>query len=73
MNFIHDELLTEHPETVAARAAERVAEIMRIEMERVTPDVPQVVKPTLMRCWDKEARPVFDDSGKLIPWGGVDG
>lgn len=73
VNFIHDELLTEHPEAVAARAAERVAEIMRIEMERVTPDVPQVVKPTLMRCWDKEAKPVFDDSGKLIPWGGVDG
>lgn len=66
--FIHDELLMEHPEDKAAEAAARVAEIMVAVACEWTPDVPHSVEPTLMRCWEKEAKPVFDDDGKLIPW-----
>lgn len=65
---IHDEALCEHPETRAAEHSARVAEIMAREMERsATPDVPQVVEPTLMQRWSKKAKPVFND-GVLVPW-----
>jgi len=66
--FIHDELLGEHPEENAGPAAQRMSAVMRECMELWTPSVPQVVKPTLMRRWDKKAKPVFDDTGTLVPW-----
>ena len=66
--FIHDELVGEHPEEHAAPAAARMAAVMVESMGLWTPDVPQVVEPALMRRWDKEASPVFDDEGRLVPW-----
>lgn len=66
--FIHDELLGEHPEENAGPAAQRMSTVMQECMELWTPSVPQVVKPTLMRRWDKKAKPVFDDTGTLVPW-----
>jgi len=67
--FIHDEILSEHPEECAEQHASIIAEIMRSAMvKHATPDVPQVVKPTLMFRWHKKAKPVFDDEGNLVPW-----
>lgn len=66
--FIHDELLGEHPEENAGAAAQRMAVVMKECMELWTPHIPQEVKPTLMRRWDKKAKPVFDDEGNLVPY-----
>ena len=68
VNFIHDEIMAEHPEETAARGAARIAEIMVEVMQQFTPDIPHFVEPTLMRRWDKKAKPQFDDNGTLIPW-----
>ncbi len=67
----HDEFLGEHPESVAAEAATRVAEIM-IEAERfMAPQLSKacVVKPTLMRRLYKGAEPVYHLNGIIVPEG----
>lgn len=66
--FVHDEIVAEHPTEHAGPAAQRLAALMVDVMQEWTPDVPQQVEPALMTCWDKEAEPVFDDEGRLIPW-----
>lgn len=68
VNFIHDEMLLEVPEGHGSPAAARVKQIMEESMGVWTPDVPQSVSPVLMRCWNKEAKPVLDDEGNLVPW-----
>lgn len=65
---VHDELLTEHPEHCAHEAAFRVAEIMVEEMNKITPDVKNEVKPALMRRLFKSATDVYDKSGRLKPY-----
>lgn len=67
-NFIHDEYILEGPEEDAARAAQVVERIMCEEGQKWCPDVPIKASPALMRRWRKEAEPVFDASGTLIPW-----
>lgn len=69
---VHDELVTEHPEEVAGPAAQRIARLMEQAAATWTPDVPCVVKPALMRRWDKDAEPVHDEDGKLVPWDAVE-
>lgn len=66
--FIHDEIILEHEETTAHLAAPRAADIMRAQMQRYVPDVLIKCEPALMRSWDKEAKTVYDASGKLIPF-----
>lgn len=68
VNFIHDECLVEVPEEHASPAAARLKTVMEESMMVWTPDVPQSVVPALMRCWNKEAKPVLDDEGNLVPW-----
>lgn len=66
--MIHDEILAELPEARADEAAHRLAEIMVCTMNEYTPDVPARAEPALMRRWYKSADPVFDASGRLVPW-----
>jgi hypothetical protein len=64
--FLHDEFGLEvpdppgHPE-VAHAAAERLALLMREEMQRWIPDVPVTCGPVLTRRWLKSAKPVYVD------------
>lgn len=66
--FIHDEIVTEGPADSAHRWAEAQAWLQVETMRVYTPDVPQIVEPALMRRWLKDAEPVRDDRGMLIPW-----
>lgn len=67
--FQHDEILPEHPESVAAEACERLAEIMVDEFKIACPDLAPACKaaPTLMRRWWKGAEAVYH-GGRLVPW-----
>jgi DNA polymerase-1 len=68
--FAHDETVCEHPEPVAAEAATRDSEIMEETLRIACPDMDPAVEalPTLMRRLYKGAEPVYDASGRLIPW-----
>lgn len=66
--FPHDELVGEAPIERAHLVVPRVQQIMEQEMKVVCPDVPIRTEGALMYCWDKRAKPVYDDAGRLIPW-----
>lgn len=69
--FAHDEILALVPESIAHDASNRLAEVMRdheLGMRKFVPDVRVWCEPALMRRWYKEAEPVYDSNGKLIPW-----
>lgn len=66
--FVHDEIMLEAPHATAQAAAARAAKVMCESMEVFTPDIPAVAEPCLMRRWYKDAEPVFDASGNLVPW-----
>ena len=68
IGFIHDEIVSEHPEESAGLAAQRVADIMIEELSAVCPDVLVKAEPALMSSLYKGAEPVYDKSGNLIPW-----
>ncbi len=68
--FFHDELLGEHPRSVAHDAATRMSDVMRDCMRHVCPDLADAAEaePTLMNEWHKAAACVRDSNGRLIPW-----
>lgn len=66
--FAHDELMVEMPESIAHEAAARLSEVMEGAMQEFCPDMKPRAEPCLMRRWYKSAEPVFDVSGRLIPW-----
>ena len=68
IGMIHDELICEHPRSVAPEAADRVAELMVAAMNRWTPDVPASADAALMPRWFKDAEPVRDGAGRLMLW-----
>lgn len=68
VNFVHDELVLETPEFVAHEAAAELEVLMVEQMQRWTPDVPVSATAALMRNWSKDAEPVHNDDGRLIPW-----
>lgn len=67
--FAHDEIIFEHPESVAHDAVMRVSEIMVEELRFYCPDVAKACKaePTLMRKWFKGATKVVH-RGRVVPW-----
>ncbi len=68
---MHDELLIEVPaEDVDLRhaRAKRVAELMVQGMETVIKDVRVSCEPALMERWNKKAKPVYDEEGRLEVW-----
>lgn len=67
--FVHDEIITEIPEdNLMHERAQRIAELMIQAMALVCPDVPIKAEPVLMRSWNKDAEPRFDDKGRLAIW-----
>lgn len=68
MCFVHDEILVEVPVDKAAAAAERLSRVMNEGLQQWLPDVPVTSEAHLMLRWEKDAEPVFDSSGRLVPW-----
>lgn len=67
--FVHDEIITEIPEDdLMHERAQRISELMVESMLLVCPDVPIKAEPVLMRSWNKDAAPRFDDKGRLTIW-----
>lgn len=67
-NFIHDEYILEGPAEDAHRAAQVIKRVMESAAQEWIPDIPISASPALMRRWRKEAKPVFNQVGELIPW-----
>lgn len=66
--FIHDEIILEAPIERAAAAAKRLGEVMVESMRVFTPDVMVKAEPLLMNRLYKNAEPVYNTAGELIPW-----
>ena len=66
--FIHDEFLFEGPEETAHIWAPVASDLMVKAMKKYCPDVAIGAEPALMYRWLKDAEPVYDNTGKLIPW-----
>lgn len=76
--LFHDEVVAEHPLSVASDAAQRVSEVMVETLRYACPRMYKAVKaePTLMRKLYKGAQPVWqrggdkpaDASDTLLPW-----
>lgn len=70
--LFHDEVIAEHPESVASEGAWRISEVMVEALRWQCPDMYKAVKaePTLMRALYKGASPVYapGTTDKLIPW-----
>ena len=69
-NIVHDEIIGE---CTLDRIHEASIEFKRLMEEGINyyiPDVPTTVEPVAMMFWSKEAKPVFDERGRLIPWNG---
>lgn len=70
VNEIHDEILSEVPAKVeeANLCATEIQRLMEESMSMVMPDVRVSTEACLMKFWTKQAQPVKDDQGRLIPW-----
>lgn len=69
VNFVHDEFITEIPETPRAHdAAMQMSEIIETEFNKWVPRCPTKAEPLLARRWSKGAKPVYDATGRLVPW-----
>ena len=66
--FVHDEIIIEVKTELAAAAAVRLGEVMEQGFNKFVPECPVHAEPHLMTRWYKDAGPVFDDNGKLLPW-----
>lgn len=69
VNFIHDEIVTESPEELAADHAMIQKAIMIDEASKWLPDVKPKVEVLLTRRFSKSAKKLYDENGRLIPWG----
>ena len=67
--FQHDEVIGEHPASIAHEAATRIAEIMRDVMRWYCPDLAEAAEAeeTLMLKWLKGAEKVVH-GGRIVPW-----
>jgi hypothetical protein len=66
--FLHDEPLSELVLDTAHLSGPRIAEIMVATGRRLAPDVIWKAETALAFYWDKAMEPVYDSSGKLVPW-----
>jgi hypothetical protein len=67
--FIHDEVLVEVPDCDDHRAAaEDISRIMIDSMRLVCPDVAIRTEYAVMKRWCKNAKAVYDEGGRLIPF-----
>jgi hypothetical protein len=69
VNFIHDEILIELPEsTNLTLHAEIVRQCMIEAMQQVVPDVRIDVQYAVSDLWAKSAEVVVDEEGRLTVW-----
>ena len=70
VNFVHDEMLVEVPESDDLKThAERIRELMIEGMREVVPDVRVDVEYAAAHRWHKKAKAVFHpETGALMPW-----
>jgi DNA polymerase I-like protein with 3'-5' exonuclease and polymerase domains len=69
VNYIHDEFILEVPEEKGHDCAMELARLMEDGARPWLPDVPpKVSEPLLARCWSKDARQVWGEDGRLLPW-----
>ena len=70
--FVHDEIIAEVDDGPGAHdAAFELARLMVEGANTYLPDVPiklEKMEPTLMRVWSKDAKQVFDENKRLVPW-----
>lgn len=67
-NFVHDSIELESPIANASRAAFKLKEVMESKMQLWVPDIPITATVALSRRGYKDAAPVYNDRGELIPW-----
>ena len=66
---MHDEILLEVPDDERRHDhAFRASEIMVESMAVVMRNVSVKAEPALMERWDKRAKTVLDESGRLVAW-----
>lgn len=65
---VHDEIISEHPEERAHEAAYALRDVFLAAAQEWFTRVKLTAEPALMRHWYKGADPVFDASGRLVPW-----
>lgn len=68
LNFVHDELIAELPIPTAHEQALEISSLMVDAMTRSFPGIRMEAEPALMERWYKDAEPVYDETGRLIPW-----
>jgi DNA polymerase I-like protein with 3'-5' exonuclease and polymerase domains len=73
VNFIHDEVLLEIKTNELDIRTQEAKLIMVDAMKTVIPDVRIEVEEAAMIYWTKEAEPLFNDSGHLVPWDSEEG
>lgn len=66
--FVHDEIIIEAPLETAAVAAAELGRVMIAGANTYLKDVPVRLTPQLMTVWSKNAEPVYDAAGVLVPW-----
>lgn len=66
--FIHDEIIGEAPYGKFRQHAQRLSEVMVEAMRWFLPDVPVLADAHAMYRWFKDAEPVYDGAGQLVPW-----
>jgi hypothetical protein len=69
--FVHDEFVGEAREEIAHEAANALADVMIEGANVYLPDVKiprSKMKPVLMRRWSKDAKPMTNADGRLVPW-----
>lgn len=66
---MHDELVLEIPrDDLMHERACRMSELMEAGMAQILPDVKVRAEPVLTERWVKEAKPVYDENGRLTVW-----
>lgn len=66
--FIHDEIVSAVRLDRSQEAVDGIRQAMADGMKMVVPDIPVGTEAVMMLRWSKEAQPVFDSAGRLIPW-----
>ncbi len=69
VKFIHDEFVLEVNDDYNAHdKAKELERLMIVGASPFLPDVPPTVEALLARKWSKSAKPVKDQTGRLVPW-----
>ena len=66
--FLHDEIIAEGPAESSHLWAQEIVRIMVETMEKYIPDIPITCEAVLMNRWHKDAKPVYDQNGRLMIW-----